>query len=573
MNKSPENRNSHRLRFCLLASLAFLSIVAGESRATHYAVASAHPLATEAGMEVMENGGNAFDAAIAVTSVLGVVEPYSSGIGGGGFYLLYVKKDDRYVMLDARERAPLRAHRDMFLGADGKVDPDLSRNGALAAGIPGIPAAFDHLQTYYGSIPLPVLLWRAIDYAQEGFLLDKQYVRMARFRFDVLNRYPSSRNVLLQNGQVPVLGARLRQPDLARTLKTIAFKGSKEFYRGALAAKLVSSVRAHGGLWSLQDLNQYQLIEREPVRIRYRDSEIVTASLPSSGGIVLGSIFNMLEVLGYESAGPTARAHQIVEAIRRAYRDRAEFLGDSDYEAVPVNNLLSPGHARRLLDSFSPQNATPSNSLPGIASLDGGQDTTHFSIVDADGNMVSATLSINYPFGSGLIADGTGVLLNDEMDDFSASPGVPNAYGLLGSDANAIEPGKRMLSSMSPSIVLNPARTLISGTPGGSRIITMQLLGILAFLEGESVESIVSRPRFHHQYFPDQITHEKNALDISVMRDLKARGHQLKENSNYGNMQAIVVDNDSGKITAASDPRGIGLARVAPKPFHDGDRR
>jgi len=540
-----------------------LLCIAGSTQAGQSAVASAHPLATRAGIEILQNGGNAFDAAIAVTAVLAVVEPYSSGLGGGGFYLLHRAADKRSVMLDARERAPLRGHRDMYLDDKGKVVSDLSMNGATAAGIPGIPAALEHLQRDYGKLPLSRSLRRAIEHAEQGFEIEDYYSRMAGFRLEVLQRYASTSRIFLRNDEVPTSGTLIRQADLARTLRAIASRGRDGFYRGEVAQMLVDAVSVNGGIWTLQDLNQYQVIEREPIRFRYRDAEIVAATLPSSGGIVLAAIFNMLDELRHHQTGPVDSVHQLVETMRRAYRDRAEYLGDPDYVEVPVERLTSRAHARELLRNYSAQKATPSSELRAIAARDGGSDTTHFSIVDADGNLVAATLSINYPFGSGLVADGTGVLLNDEMDDFSASPGVPNAYGLLGSDANAIEPGKRMLSSMTPAFVRTPNRTLVSGTPGGSRIITMQLLGILEFLKGADANRIVSLPRFHHQYFPDVISHEDNAFDQPLADKLRARGHELRQMSyRYGNMHSIIIDHRSGKLDAASDPRVIGAAEV-----------
>lgn len=533
------------------------------SVAGDYAVASAHPLATQAGIEILKQGGNAFDAAIAVTSTLAVVEPYSSGIGGGGFYLLHQSQQNRQIMLDARERAPLKAHRDMYLDAEGKVDHDLSMNGATSAGIPGIPAALDHLQKNYGSLPLTKTLARAIEHAEIGFEVDRIYHRWTKFRLEVLQRFASSRNIFLRDGEIPAIGSLIKQTDLASTLKKLAEQGKQGFYQGDVARKLVDSVQTHGGVWSLQDLNQYQLIEREPIRFHYGGAEFITATLPSSGGIVLASIFNMLAELDFKNANGIQKTHRLVEAMRRAYRDRAEFLGDIDFVDIPEKRLISENHAKQLLVNFSRDSATPSSSLGKIGADTAGTDTTHFSIVDSDGNMVSATLSVNYPFGSGLIADGTGVLLNDEMDDFSASPGVPNAYGLLGSDANAIQPGKRMLSSMTPAFVHLPDKALISGTPGGSRIITMQLLGMLEFLRGGSADQIVSLPRFHHQYFPDNIYYEENAFDEATQHNLKALGHELNLSSyRYGNMQTIVVNKQSGKAQAASDPRGIGNAMV-----------
>lgn len=544
---------------------AFLYLISFSqvSIADDYAIASAHPLATQAGIEILKQGGNAFDAAIAVTSTLAVVEPYSSGIGGGGFYLLHDQKNNRQIMLDARERAPLKGHRDMYLNADGSVNHDLSMNGATSAGIPGIPAALDYLQKNYGKLTLSATLANAIQHAENGFEVDRVYHRLAKFRLEVLQRFASSRSIFLRNGEIPEQGSLIKQKDLANTLKQLAENGRAGFYHGEVAEKLVDSVQKHGGVWSLQDLNQYQLVEREPIRFQFGDADFVTATLPSSGGIVLASIFNMLDQLDYRNADDTQKIHRLVEAMRRAYRDRAEFLGDMDYVDIPERRLTSKNYARELLSNFTSDSATSSSSLGKIGDDAAGTDTTHFSIVDSDGNMVSATLSVNYPFGSGLIAEGTGVLLNDEMDDFSASPGVPNAYGLLGSDANAIQPGKRMLSSMTPAFVYLPDRTLISGTPGGSRIITMQLLGMLEFLRGGSAEQIVSLPRFHHQYFPDNIYHEDNAFDETTQQKLKALGHELKLSSyRYGNMQTIVVDKQKGEAQAASDPRGIGSAIV-----------
>ena len=466
------------------AFLCFLAINANAAN-KDYAVASAHPLATAAGIEVLQNGGNAFDAAIAVTSTLAVVEPYSSGIGGGGFYLLHRQKDNFQIMLDARERAPLKGHSDMYLNADGSVNHDLSMNGATSAGIPGIPAALHHLQQNYGVLPLSKTMARAIDHAEQGFEVDRVYHSLAKFRLEVLQRYQSSREILLRDGEIPEQGSLIKQPDLAQTLRLLAERGRDGFYHGEVAQKLVDSVQAHGGVWSLQDLNQYQLIEREPVRFAFGDANFVTATLPSSGGIVLANIFNMLAEMDYQPAEEVQRIHILVEAMRRAYRDRAEYLWviptmSMCHKQRSDKSAITPKCCSKIIPASK---ATDSSTLGNIGDDAAGTDTTHFSIIDAEGNMVSATLSVNYPFGSGLIADGTGVLLNDEMDDFSASPGVPNAYGLLGSDANAIRPGKRMLSSMTPAFVYTPDRRMISGTPGGSRIITMQLLGMLEFLQ------------------------------------------------------------------------------------------
>ncbi|MFT5220634.1 MAG: gamma-glutamyltranspeptidase/glutathione hydrolase [Planctomycetota bacterium] len=548
----------------LVGAFLCLIILSGNIGAAQFAISSASPLATRAGVEILKNGGNAFDAAIAVTSVLAVVEPYSSGLGGGGFYLLHQQDKNRQIMLDARERAPFAGGRDMYLDAEGKVNKDLTRNGATSAGIPGIPAALEHLQRNYGRLSLPRNLAAAIDYAERGFEIDDYYRSVAEWRLDVLKRYPSTVKVLLDDGKVPAKNAVIRQTDLANTLRAIAIQGKAGFYQGAVARQLVDSVRANGGVWSLADLYQYELVEREPVRIRYGDADIIAASLPSSGGPVLAAIFNMLEQMEYDATDPVKSSHQLVEAMRRAFRDRAEYMGDVDFVEVPLQRLMSKQHAIDILKNYSPDRATDSAELRAVAAAEGGNDTTHFSIVDAEGNYVAATLSVNYPFGSGLIAEGTGVILNDEMDDFSASPGVPNARGLLGSEANAIAPGKRMLSSMTPAFVHAPDRSLVTGTPGGSWIITMQLLGILEFLHGGSAVDIVSRPRFHHQYDPDVIRYEEMAFDEATLNALKAKGHKLDIYPwRTGNMHSIIIDRKSGGLEAAADPRGEGLAIVA----------
>jgi gamma-glutamyltranspeptidase/glutathione hydrolase len=550
----------------IIGAFLFLmqSSIATTVNSAEYAVASAHPLATQAGIDVLKRGGNAFDAAIAVTSTLAVVEPYSSGIGGGGFYLLHRQNDDQQVMLDARERAPLKAHRDMYLKANGEVDHDLAMNGATSAGIPGIPAALDHLQRHYGVLPLKVSMANAISHAENGFEVDSVYRRLAKFRLPVLQRYRSTRNILLHNGEIPELSSLIKQPDLARTLELLAMEGASGFYQGETAQKLIASVQANGGVWSLQDLNQYQVISRQPMRFQYGSANFITATLPSSGGLVLASIFKMLDKLNFDTADSQQKKHLLVEAMRRAYRDRAAHMGDEDYVDVPTARLLSDDYIDNLASGISSKQATKSADLGSIIDNAAGTDTTHFSIIDAQGNMVSATLSVNYPFGSGLIADGTGVLLNDEMDDFSASPGVPNAYGLLGSDANSIAPGKRMLSSMTPAFVILPGKSLIVGTPGGSRIITMQLLAMLKFLDGGDAEAIVSEPRFHHQFFPDKISYEPGAFKQATISTLEGLGHELQEmNYQYGNMHAIVVNHDGGQLDAASDPRGIGEATVS----------
>jgi len=556
---------SARLRsgaFLLLACCVFSSALFA-ARPPVAALASAHPLATQAGMDILASGGNAFDAAVAVSAALAVVEPYGSGIGGGGFWLLHRERDGFEVMVDGREKAPLAAHRNMYLDDNGDVVPGLSVNGALAAGIPGVPAALVHISRRYGRLPLQRSLAPAIRLAREGFKVDAIYRKMAQFRLAALQDDMEAAGIFLHRDEVPAIGDRIVQQDLADTLTAIARFGYGGFYQGALARRLVEGVRAAGGIWSMQDLAEYRIVEREPVRGEYHGLRITSAAPPSSGGIALLSMLNMLADFPLQTLDNATRTHLVIEAMRRAYRDRAEFLGDSDYVAVPVERLSSRAHARQTGSSIRLQQATPSSTLSGKAMETGGLDTTHFSILDNAGNRVAATLSINYPFGACVVPPGTGVLLNDEMDDFSTKPGVPNVYGLVGAEANAIEPGKRPLSSMTPTFVENGVAVAILGTPGGSRIITMVLLGILDLDDGNGPESWVSLPRYHHQYLPDVVQFEPGAFDAELQQELLARGHELKPlDSDYGDMQAIYWNKQTGQVLPASDPRGIGDARV-----------
>ena len=543
--------------------LLFLSLVQAAERPPAAAVASAHPAATRAGLEILQAGGNAFDAAVAVSAALAVVEPYSSGLGGGGFWLLHRTRDGYEVMIDGREKAPLAASRDMYLDSKGEPVKGASVDGPLAAGIPGEPAALAYLAKHYGRLPLKQSLQPAIRLAEEGFKVTPHYRRMAAFRLDVLRASPSAAKQFLLNSQVPPVGHIIRQPDLAKTLRALALKGKAGFYEGEVAQRLVQESRRHGGIWSLADFHQYRVKERKPVVGHYRGWRIVSAAPPSSGGVVLLEMLNMLSAKDLNGLKPADRVHYLVEVMRRAYADRARWLGDADYVQMPLQRLMSMAYARQLAKSIVMNKATPSSSLDSVRPE--GHDTTHFSILDKDGNRVAATLSINYPFGSGFVAEGTGVLFNDEMDDFSIKPGVANVYGLVGAEANAIAPGKRMLSSMSPTFIENPDHVGILGTPGGSRIITMVLLGVLEAVEGRNVETWVSRPRFHHQYLPDVIQVEPGAFDAGLKAALERKGHVLDvKRRPWGNMQAIHWDRREQRVEAASDPRGMGAAQVEP---------
>ncbi len=552
-----------RILLCFLVLILTWNTHANTQPQQH-AIATAHPLATEAGMAILRKGGNAFDAAVTVSAVLGVVEPYSSGLGGGGFWLLHRANDGKQVMIDGRETAPLAAHRDMYLDKSGEPIPKLSIDGPLAAGIPGAPAALAHIAEQYGVLPLQKTLAPAIKLAREGFMVDAYYRRMASFRLTALRADHTSAQQFLLEHQIPPKNHRLRQPDLANTLQALAESGRDGFYAGEVARKLVTGVRQAGGIWTLQDLQRYQIIERQPLIGQYQNARITSASLPSSGGVVLMQMLNMLGHFDdLDQQNPADRTHLLVETMRRAYQDRARYLGDSDFVDVPLNHLLSPVYAKQQANSIDRYKA--SISSPMTAGKPEGADTTHFSIIDQQGNRVAATLSINYPFGACFVPPGTGVLLNDEMDDFSIKPGAPNAYGLVGNQANAIEPGKRMLSSMSPTFVETENQVTILGTPGGSRIISMVLLGALEAIKQTPVETWVNTPRFHHQYLPDAIQFEPHALSENTIIQLRSKGHKLKPlNNQYGNMQAIIWNKRTNKMSAASDHRGIGKAVIFP---------
>ncbi|MCN4143757.1 MAG: gamma-glutamyltransferase [Thiohalomonas sp.] len=559
------------MKFLLLLLSLLLSASVNAQEPSQAAIATAHPLATQAGKRILQSGGNAFDAAVAITATLAVVEPYSSGLGGGGFWVLRDQKQHKTIMLDGREMAPGKAHRDMYLDQDGNYLAKSSVDGPLAAGIPGTVAAMVHLSEKYGNLPLQQVLQSAIKYAEKGFPVTSHYQKMAAFRLLVLQQYSTSAAIFLHNNEVPELGHLILQKDLGQTLKLIAQKGNAGFYQGNIANKLVDSVKANEGIWQLNDLKNYTIKEREPIQFQYRQMKITSAPPPSSGGIALATILQILQNYELKSLDDVTQTHLIIEAMRRAYRDRAEFLGDSDFTNVPTERLTHAWYADGLQKGIRLDKAMPSSDLPKIGanlktkianSQSEGQDTTHFSVLDTQGNLVSATMSINYPFGSGFTAAGTGVLLNDEMDDFSARPGTPNVYGLLGGEANAIAPGKRPLSSMSPTLVETDKGIAILGTPGGSRIITMVLLGILELEKGAPAQQWVTRPRFHHQYLPDKVFYEKNALSMEQAAELELMGHHTSQlDSGYGNMQVINWDYDNG-VQAASDPRVEGQAVV-----------
>jgi gamma-glutamyltranspeptidase/glutathione hydrolase len=560
------------LLLCLVLSFAAANALAAQaqaprSTATHppgAAIASGHALATKAGLDMIRAGGNAFDAAVAVSATLSVVEPISSGIGGGGFFLLHDAKSGKDIFVDARETAPASATPAAFLDKEGELNRDRATNGPWSAGIPGLPAAFVHLAQNYGRLPLTTTLAPAIRLAREGFEIYPRLEKGYASRRSVMERYRGTRAVFLADGTPPVVGEVFKQPELAHTLELIAEKGFDGFYRGDTAKKLLAAVKEEGGKWRADELTAYRVREREPLRLRYRDWDITTAPPPSSGGVALAEILQVLEGWDLAKLDDAHRHHVIVEAMRRAYRDRTIYLGDPDFVKVPMQRLMSPDYAAGLRAGIHPDRATPSTLLSGVPAPLEDDETTHFSIIDADGNRVSATQTVNLLYGSGMIAPGTGVLLNDEMDDFALRPGTPNAFGVMGFAANAPVAGKRMLSSMTPSFIESKDRLAVIGAPGGSRIITEVLLGILGYDSGLNAQQVAALPRFHHQWMPDAISAEKGAIDTATVSALQAMGHAVNAaESPWGNLQTVSWDKRANTLEGGTDPRNpVGSAEV-----------
>jgi len=538
------------------------------------AVASGHRLATDAGLQILGEGGNAFDAAVAVSSTLAVVEPISSGLGGGGFFLLHDARTGKDVMLDAREYAPESATPAQYLDKQGELDSDRAENGPWSAGIPGLPAALVELAGKHGRLPLKQSLAPAIKIASEGFPVYERMARGYASRREVMERYPGTREVYLRGGRPIATGDVFKQPELAHTLSLLGEHGFDGFYRGETANKLLAGVKQAGGRWTAQELAAYRVKERAPITFQYRDWKITTAPPPSSGGIALAEMLQILEGWDLAKLDQVQRTHLVVEAMRRAFRDRTFFLGDPDFVSIPQRVLTSADYAMGLRATINPAKATPSDLLSGNPTPLEDDETTHFSIIDAEGNRVGATQTVNLLYGSGLIPSGTGVLLNDEMDDFALKPGTPNAFGVMGYEANAPKPGKRMLSSMTPTFMESPQRVVVLGTPGGSRIITMVLLGILGYDAGLEAQQVAALPRYHHQWLPDRIEAESGAFTPEVVAGLRKLGHNVDVPGDsaaggrgsshvWGNMQTVEWDLRGNVLRGGSDPRNpVGSAQV-----------
>jgi len=561
--------------FALLAALPARAAAPAPAQSRGGMVASPQADATRAGVAMLAAGGNAVDAAVATAFALAVTDAHHSGIGGGGFVLLRMA-DGRAVAIDARETAPAAATRDMFVG-DG-VSPYASRIGGLAVATPGLLRGLAEVLDEFGSMPLATVMAPAIRLAEEGFAIGPHHVEAVRLwqKFGLDKKFAETARI-----QIPPAAAELRpgwrlvQKDLGATLRRIANRGVDELYRGDLAERVVAAARAHGGVLSVDDLAAYRTRRREPLRGNYRGREILSFPPPSSGGVALLEMLNILEAFDLQArgAGSSASLHVITEAMKLAFADRAAYLGDSDFVDVPVAGLTSRSYADELRSRINPprwrrapwtwcrDEVALHVSGPGNPPRGGG--TTHLSATDAQGNAVAITQTINLLFGSGITVPGTGILLNDQMDDFSVAPDTPNAFGLVDTKGfNAVAPGKRPLSSMTPTIVVRDGQVeMVTGSPGGPRIITTTLLSILNVVDyGMDVQEAVSAPRIHHQWIPDELDVER-AIPADVIAGLRRRGHHIEvAERNWSSAQAIVVDPGTGIHYGGSDPRGDGIA-------------
>lgn len=543
------------LLLCTLPSLANVSI--GENGA----VTSRSIIASEVGLEILQDGGNAIDAAVATAFALAVTYPSAGNIGGGGFMVIHLA-DGSVVTNDFRERAPEEASRDMFL-VNGDYSPRLALQSHLSSGVPGSVAGLLASLEKFGSMTRERVLEAAITLAEEGFQLPADIAEQFSQRRTVWQANPSSAKVFLKSdGTVYEPNEIFRQPDLAATLRRISEKGRDGFYKGKTATLIVKQMQSNGGLISVEDLEAYSSVWRKPIVGTFKEFTIYSMPPPSSGGILLVQMLNMLEPIGIGTLGfgTTKTMHAMIEAERRAYADRAEFLGDSDYYPVPISTLISKEYATDRMHDFNTKKASASTSITsGNIDIES-EETTHLSVYHVSGMAVSLTTTINAGYGSGIVVDGAGFLLNNEMDDFSAKPGTPNAYGLVGAEANAIAPGKRMLSSMTPTIVKKGDDVLlITGTPGGSTIITTMLQVVLNVIEhGQSIDESVASPRFHHQWLPNSVSYE-HGFSTEVLHELKRLGHaDLRTRAEIGDVNQIGIVDD--QIIAVSDPRSAGGA-------------
>lgn len=530
---------------------------------THGAVSSRSAIASDVGVDILKKGGNAIDAAVAVGFALAVTYPSAGNIGGGGFMVVRLANGE-VITQDHREKAPMKASTDMFLDANGEVDRQLSLFSLQASGVPGSVAGMLDALEKYGTMSRQEVLAPAIALAEDGFILNEDLASSFNDMMPNFAPYPASVAVFSSSGNPYRAGDRFVQADLAKSLKRISAQGRDGFYKGPTADLIVEEMERNGGLISHDDLESYNVVWREPIHGQYRGYDIWSMPPPSSGGVVLLQILNMLEPYDIAASGwgSTNTVHMTVEALRRAYADRAEYLGDPDFYPVPVDKLISKPYAIERFADVDPKRASDSEKIFAGNWTAESTETTHYSVVDADGNAVSVTTTLNGGYGNRIVVPGAGFLLNNEMDDFSAKPGSPNMYGLLGGEANKIEPGKRMLSSMTPTIVVKDGQTvLVTGSPGGSTIINTVLHVVMNVIDhGMGVEDAVSKPRFYHQWKPDVIRYEAGSISDETRTALEAMGHKGLTESGYGYGDANSIVVRDGEIEATSDPRSVGGA-------------
>nr|WP_244212585.1 gamma-glutamyltransferase [Shewanella livingstonensis] len=533
--------------------------------AKHGMVSSQEALASQIGVDILKQGGNAVDAAVAVAYALAVTLPRAGNIGGGGFMLVHIAEQNKTIAIDYRETAPAKAHKDIFLDKQGNAVDKLSREHGLAVGVPGTVMGMEVALTQYGTMTMAQVIKPAIKLAKEGILVTSDLSNSLAGLKTRITQWPSSAEIFYHaDGSNYQVNELFKQPELAQSLSLIAQKGSKGFYQGKTAEKIVSAVKNAGGVMSLTDLANYKVVEREPVRGNYRGYEVVSMPPPSSGGIHIIEMLNVLEQFPIDKLGHNTAdtLHLMAETMKYAYADRSEYLGDPDFVTVPVKQLTSKEYAKEIASKISINKTTPSSEIkPGKLAPYESDQTTHFSVIDKWGNAVANTYTLNFSYGSGLVAKGTGILLNNEMDDFSVKPGIPNGYGLIGGEANAVQGNKRPLSSMSPTMVMKDGKPfIVTGSPGGSRIITITLQMIMNIIDHNlNIAEATAAARMHHQWLPDFIWVE-HTLNRDTISLLEAKGHKVKVQESIGSTQSIMMTEQG--LFGASDPRRAGSAAI-----------
>lgn len=530
-------------------------------------VSSASKYASQVGIDILQNGGNAIDAAVAMGFALAVTYPQAGNIGGGGFMIIRTK--DTITSIDYREKAPAASTRNMFLDANGKFLPDISQVGHLSAGVPGSVAGLLYALEKYGTMKRETILAPAIKLARDGFEMEDRFAESLNSHYDDFRKFPSTKKVFTKSGLRYSAGELFVQDDLANTLTLIDVHGRDGFYTGITADLIVKEMQTAGGIITKEDLINYNPVERRVVSVNYKGYDVYSMGPPSSGGIALIQLLNMMETepipdrnsAYYGVSGFADYYHVMTESMKRVYADRSEYLGDPDFWKVPVNQLTDKKYSYDRRKEIGDKSTPSSEIKPGVV-VSESEQTTHYSVIDKDGNMVSVTTTLNNTYGSYVVVDGAGFLLNDEMDDFASKPGEPNMFGLVGNEANAIEPNKRMLSSMTPTIILkNGSPFMVIGSPGGGKIITSVFRTIVNVIDFKmALDSAIDMPRFHHQWLPEYIQYEAGSIDDEVIAALKQKGHELRQTSDYGRMEGILIDWDNHTYYGHSDRRGYGKA-------------